>query len=113
MRRSAPVCVPSMLLAAFVLALTFPCAALANWSSEPVTVTPTTASIPLVEACTDGAYGSFVVWQEETAPGVGVLRAQHLLATGDLDPAWPAEGASASRQASALPQALDRSPAPP
>jgi hypothetical protein len=65
------------------------------WGTEPVTVTPTTASIPLVEGCTDGAYGAFVAWQEEGSPGQGVLRAQHLLATGDLDPAWASAGAIA------------------
>ncbi len=95
MRRPAPVRVLSTLLASTAIALAFPCVALAGWSSEPVTVTPTTASIPLVEACSDGAHGSFVIWQEETTPGVGVLRAQHLLPSGDLDPEWPAEGAVA------------------
>lgn len=67
----------------------------AAWSTEPVTVTSTTASIPQVEGCADGAYGAFVAWQEEGLPGQGVLRAQHLLPTGDLDPAWPSAGAVA------------------
>src|SRR5262245_14885812 len=70
-------------------------AALAGWSTEPVTISPTTAKIPLVEACSDGAHGTFVAWQEETSPGVGQLRVQHLLVSGDLDPAWPALGAVA------------------
>jgi len=34
------------------------------------------------------AHGAIVVWQENTSGG-NVLRAQHLLATGDVDPAWP------------------------
>ncbi|MBI3540256.1 MAG: hypothetical protein HY076_08295 [Candidatus Eisenbacteria bacterium] len=49
----------------------------------------------MVEACTDGAHGTFVAWQEETSAGVGVLRVQHLLVSGDLDPAWPTAGAVA------------------
>jgi len=69
---------------------------LAGWSASPVTVTATTASIPLVEGCSDGAYGAFVAWQEESTPGVGALRAQHLLPTGELDPAWLAAGAGAA-----------------
>jgi hypothetical protein len=73
--------------------------ALAGWSTDPVTVTPTTASIPLVEGCADGAYGVFVAWQEGSP--TGLLRAQHLLPTGDLDPAWPASGAVACNVAAA------------
>jgi hypothetical protein len=69
--------------------------ALAGWGVDPVTVTPTTAAIPLVEGCSDGAYGAFAAWQEEGTPGSGVLRVQHLLGSGDLDPAWPAAGAVA------------------
>lgn len=69
-----------------------PAVARAGWSADPVTVKPTTAPIPLVEACSDGAYGTFVSWQEGSP---AVLRAQHLLSTGDLDPAWPAAGALA------------------
>lgn len=38
----------------------------AEWSTEPVTITPTTNAIPLVEACADGAHGTFVAWQEGT-----------------------------------------------
>jgi hypothetical protein len=81
----------------------------AAWSTEPVTVTPTTAPIPLVEGCADGAYGTFAAWQEGSPSGI--LRVQHLLATGDLDPAWPAGavacGVSAARsELVALPDRL-------
>lgn len=61
----------------------------AGWSADPVMIRPT-LGIPLVAACNDGAFGTLVAWQEE-----GVLRIQHLLPTGDLDPAWPSEGAVA------------------
>jgi hypothetical protein len=62
----------------------------ANWGR--VTITPTATPIPLVEGCTDGANGAFVAWQEGSP--TGVLRAKHLLATGAIDPAWPASGAA-------------------
>ena len=62
----------------------------ATWGTDPVTVTSTTATIPLVKACSDGAHGTFVAWQE-----ADVLRAHHVLPTGDLDPAWPVGGAVA------------------
>jgi hypothetical protein len=70
--------------------------ALGGWSANPVTVRPTTSSIPLVAACADGGLGAFVAWQEEASAGSGQLRAQHLLPTGDLDPAWPIDGALVS-----------------
>lgn len=78
------------------IALCLPVAsARAGWSPEGVTVRSTTASIPVVEGCSDGSNGTFVAWQEEASLGQGELRAQHLLATGDLDPAWPSSGALA------------------
>jgi hypothetical protein len=59
-------------------------------------VRATASTIPLIAADSDGASGTFVAWQEEITAGAGVLKVQHLLATGDLDPAWPADGAVAS-----------------
>src|SRR4029453_9169390 len=67
----------------------------AGWSTNPVTVRATTAAIPLVAACNDAAYGTFVAWQEESTPGTGEVRVLHMLPGGDPDPAWPAEGALA------------------
>jgi hypothetical protein len=61
----------------------------AGWDGAPVQITAA-SPIPLVEACNDGGYGTFVAWQEGA-----VLRVQHVLATGYLDPAWPATGAIA------------------
>jgi len=67
----------------------------AGWNSNPVTISPTTLSIPRVAACNDGAFGTFVAWQEESAPGQGVVRVQHVAPTGDVDPTWPSSGAIA------------------
>jgi len=57
------------------------------WSADPVEVHATGALCPGVAATDDGHYGAIIVWQENTASG-GLLRAQHLLASGDVDPAW-------------------------
>ena len=57
------------------------------WSADPVQVHATTALCPAVSAIDDGHFGAIIIWQENTATG-GLLKAQHLLASGDLDPAW-------------------------
>ena len=67
-----------------------------GWSADPVEVHATTALCPLVSVCTDGTGGSIVIWQETTASG-GLLKARRLLASGDLDPAWPAAAAVSTR----------------
>ena len=69
--------------------------ALAGWNPDGITITATTASIPKLTACSDGGFGTFVAWQEEATPGQGILKIQHVLPAGDLDGAWPAEGAIA------------------
>ena len=86
-------CIARGLPIAVATLASFALPALAGWSADPVTVTSTTATIPIVEGCSDGAYGSFVAWQEGSPSGI--LRVQHLLPGGDLDPAWPAAGAIA------------------
>jgi hypothetical protein len=41
----------------------------------------------------DGAGGAIVAWQHGRAPGTGTdIFAQHVLASGAVDPAWPANG---------------------
>jgi hypothetical protein len=64
----------------------------AGWDPNGATIKATSATIPRVAACSDGQFGTFVVWYEESAPGQGDLRALHVLSTGDVDPAWPATG---------------------
>lgn len=63
-----------------------------GWAVDPVEIHATSALCPLVAVADDSHRGAIVVWQENTATG-GFLRARHLLASGDLDPAWiaPAE----------------------
>jgi hypothetical protein len=57
------------------------------WSADPVQVHATTALCPAVAAVDDAHFGAIIVWQENTATG-GLLKAQHLRAGGDVDPAW-------------------------
>src|SRR5260221_6606830 len=74
----------------YLLALTLlPRSAHSTWSVDPVPVHATTALCPLVAASDDAHYGAILSWQENTGSG-GVLKAQHVLANGDVDPAWGA-----------------------
>src|SRR5262245_14998433 len=43
------------------------------------------------EIATDGSDGAIVVWQDDRLPRTNIF-AQHLLASGDVDPAWPVDG---------------------
>jgi hypothetical protein len=61
----------------------------AAWGVDPVQVYATSASCPVVAACDDAHFGAIVVWQENTPSG-GLLKARHVLANGDVDPAWSA-----------------------
>lgn len=69
--------------------------AFAGWSADPVEIQATSALVPLVASVDDGQNGAVIVWQESTAGG-GFLRAKHVLASGDIDPAWPAIAAVSS-----------------
>jgi len=84
--------VVTIAILASLATLAVPPSAHAGWNFGGVTVKSTTDSITLVAACNDGSYGTLVGWHEESSPGRGILRAQHLLPTGDLDPAWPTAG---------------------
>ncbi len=65
----------------------------AGWSPTPVVVRPLVATLRTPMAVSDSSGGAFVAWCEDTvANTLGVLRAQHLLASGDRDPAWPSSG---------------------
>jgi len=85
------------------IALASATGARAGWGPDGVTVRATDAEIPMVVACTDGSPngsgGTLVAWYEMASKRAGWLRVQHLLASGDVDPAWPAEGALADSEA--------------
>ncbi len=79
-------CIAAALLLASAFLFALP--AHAGWSASPVEVYSTSHECPQVAAASDAAHGAVVVWQETTTGALGVLRAQHLLAGGDVDPAW-------------------------
>ena len=75
-------------LATFTASTTF-----ASWGPDGATILSTTQHLSPVSACSDGAYGAIVTWNEApTIGGAGVLKALHVLADGNVDPAWPASG---------------------
>lgn len=57
------------------------------WTADPVEVHATSALCPAVSAIDDGHFGAIIVWQENSGSG-GHVKAQHLLANGDVDPSW-------------------------
>ncbi len=73
-------------VAAFALVAAGATNAAAGWNADPVEVHATSALVPLVASVDDGNNGALIVWQETTPTG-GLLRAKHVLATGDIDPA--------------------------
>ncbi|MEO5618832.1 MAG: hypothetical protein ABIS67_13780 [Candidatus Eisenbacteria bacterium] len=91
MRLSIPVCSKAVVLA-FAIVTFAPFAALAGWGPDGATIKSTTNNIPKVAATNDGGHGTIVAWQEENSPGSGLLRAQRVLVTGDVDPAWAPDG---------------------
>jgi hypothetical protein len=85
----------ALMMSASLLA---PAVARAAWSVDPVTVHATTDACPLVAAASDAQDGAIVVWQQDDAanPGVFRLLAKRVLANGEVDAAWPADGALVS-----------------
>jgi hypothetical protein len=67
-----------------------------GWPTDgvPVLVQTGVRNLEVVES--DGAGGAYVVWSEWRDPSGYDLLAQHVLATGALDPVWPAGGAVVS-----------------
>jgi hypothetical protein len=55
-----------------------------------VCIAPFNQSVPQIAP--DGAGGAIVTWQDGRASGINDIYAQHVLAGGTVDPAWPANG---------------------
>jgi hypothetical protein len=58
------------------------------------------------QIATDGAGGAIVAWQDGRSNGINDIYAQHVLASGVVDPAWPTDGLvlCAASGAQGLPQ---------
>src|SRR5262249_1815292 len=75
--------------------------ALADWpASGRAIINAAGAQLHPVSA-TDGAGGAIVVWEDLRDPRINIF-AGHVLATGELDPAWPAGGRALLTDAAAL-----------
>lgn len=63
-----------------------------GWPANGVALctAPFNQSVPQIVS--DGAGGAIVTWQDGRASGINDIYAQHVLAGGTVDPAWPANG---------------------
>jgi len=79
-----------------LLVLTLEAPAFAAWTNGPSVNLPVCTAPNLQrnhKVASDGVGGAFVVWEDQR-PGGGVsdIYAQHVLASGSVDPAWPVNG---------------------
>ncbi len=82
-------------LAAALAALAAPLPARADWPHNPYTNLPVctaTGSQTSIRVTSDGRGGTYVVWVDDRAGSATDIYAQHVLASGGVDPAWPATG---------------------
>ena len=110
MRRMADVASLPFLLTMIVLAVA-PGVASAAWPElgRAVSTAPEAQNAPRI--ATDGAGGAIITWHDLRDPRVNVF-AQHVLATGDVDTSWPADGRAMLSDAAALANALAGQQAP-
>ena len=104
----------SIRLAIAVIALcgwTAPRTAWAEWPAfgRAISTAPKTQEHPVVAA--DGAGGAIVVWQDLRDSKINVF-AQHVLASGELDPRWPLDGRALLGDPAALATAAGGQTAP-
>ena len=74
-----------------VLALSLPRRAVAEWPPCGRAIATAPDAQDHSAATTDGAGGAIITWHDERFPNVNVF-AQHVLASGELDAAWPVDG---------------------
>src|SRR5215813_4447023 len=84
--RSAVVLASGLLAALFVAQ-----PALADWPALGRQLTAAVGNQDLPQVATDGASGAIVVWQDDRGPLSSVF-ARRVLASGELDAAWPVDG---------------------
>jgi hypothetical protein len=78
--------------------------AAANWPPFGRAVVTAGDSQVHSSIASDGSDGAIVVWQDPRLPRINIF-AQHLLASGDVDPAWLADGRALLTDANALEKA--------
>src|SRR5437868_2622448 len=85
--------IAALLAPAILLSVRPACAAWPNQSSLnlPVSTAAGNQQSPMVVS--DGRGGALVTWQDSRPSATGTdIYAQHILASGIVDPAWPADG---------------------
>jgi hypothetical protein len=93
----------ALLVIIAALSLTIdPRPAMAAWPAFGRAISAAPGSQDDAMAATDGAAGAIVTWVD-AASGVVDLFAQHVLASGELDPAWPSGGRALLTDPSTLP----------
>ena len=85
-RFAAPVVASALLAAALAVQPAF-----ADWPALGRQLTAAIKDQQLPQIASDGASGAIVVWQDFRDPRLNVF-ARRVLASGELDPAWPADG---------------------
>lgn len=63
-----------------------------GWPPEGLAVCALAGAQTAADLASDGAGGAFVVWQDSRSGTSADIYSHHLLATGVLDPDWPADG---------------------
>lgn len=76
----------------------------AEWPQFGRPVTTASRNQQHSAAATDGAGGAVITWQDDRFKRVNIF-AGHVLASGDLDPAWPEDGLALLTDTLALPSA--------
>ena len=75
--------------------------ALADWPLFGRAITTAPKGQAHAAIATDGADGAIITWQDGRAPRVNIF-AQHVLALGDVDAAWPTDGRALLRDTIAI-----------
>lgn len=63
-----------------------------NWPADGRLVCGLTGSQSSPRIVADGVGGGIIAWQDARTGGAAHIYAQHVLASGSLDPAWPVDG---------------------
>lgn len=62
------------------------------WDGGARLLMPRPSSSSALAAAWDGKHGAYVVWQDDSGSTAGILRVQHLVESGGIDPSWPVNG---------------------
>ena len=90
-RESAFASIPMVMIGAMLLTLAAPRLASADWPQCGRPISTASNSQQHSAIATDGTGGAIITWQDARFPRVNIF-ARRVLASGELDPAWPVDG---------------------